>query len=277
MRDTNSHTDAVLTEPHQKHIPGQFDVETTLHSLVDRLREPLITHKPDNFHLLSGSWHQSHHKQHTFVPRVDMRETKDDYYLDIELPGVHDMSSFTLEWTSKRKLLVEGLLERPSLCDTFGMSRDWDKERGDGANDDRSDDCEGGLWGPANHIPCAEHLSSGKPGAPSGSKEDENLLPITATNGSLLDGDDASFSKINTHHAVPKDEIMSSKLRNPESKNPDRAAELNIGERDVGRYMRLFMFPADVDRGGVRAKVRDGLLMIMVPKTWDKNYKVDVE
>jgi HSP20 family molecular chaperone IbpA len=281
MKSTNGHMDAVLTEPHQKHIPGQSDVESMLHSLVDRLREPIIAHKPDKVHFLSGPWHQRHHKQHIFVPHVDMRETKHDYYIDIELPGVYDKNSINIEWTANRKLLIEGASERPSLCDTFGLSHEWDyRERGDGQNGDESDHDEIDVWENGGHIPVAAKQSGEIPDESFGFEKADDLFPTTLVDGSLIDEGDARIFKIQTHHTVPKDEIMGSKVHNVNSSNPDRAASLNIAERDVGRYMRLFIFPANVYGGGLRAKLEHGLLKIMVPKTrevLDESWKMTVE
>ena len=281
MASTNGHTDAVLIEPHQKHIPGQSDVETMLHSLVDRLREPFLAHKPNNFHLLTGPWHQDHPQQHIFVPRVDMRETKHDYYLDIELPGVHDKASINIEWTSNRKLLVEGAAERPSLCETFGLSHDWDsKQNGDGENGDENDREDAETSGQEGLVHSAQNSSGEPPDESFGFEKEEDLFPTTIVDGSLIDEGDAHISKTSTHHTVPKDEILCSKIHNVNSMNPDRAASLNIAERNVGRYMRLFMFPANIYMGGLRAKLENGLLKIMVPKTretLDESWKMTVE
>ncbi|KAF2471030.1 HSP20-like chaperone, partial [Lindgomyces ingoldianus] len=39
-----------------------------------------------------------------------------------------------------------------------------------------------------------------------------------------------------------------------------------LSERRVGHYQRTFTFPADVEAGGVRARLGQGLLRILVPK-----------
>lgn len=276
----NGHTESVLTEPHQKHTPAQSDVDTLLHTLIDRLREPIMAHKSNNFHFLSGPWHQRHHKQHIFVPHVDMRETKHDYYLDIELPGVQDKRSINVEWTANRKLLVEGAIERPSLCDTFGLSHEWDfKERGDGANGDESDHSEVDVW-EKGHLPVPATQSGEIPDESFGFEKDSDFFPPTRDDNSRIDEGEAQISAIKTHRTVPKDEIMGSKTYNEDSSNPDRSASLDIAERDVGRYMRLFMFPNNVYMEGLRAKLEHGLLKIMIPKTreaLDKSWKMAVQ
>jgi HSP20 family molecular chaperone IbpA len=52
-----------------------------------------------------------------------------------------------------------------------------------------------------------------------------------------------------------------------------------LAERRVGHYQRTFTFPADVDAVGVRARLGQGLLRILVPKVREVPTKkvVDVE
>src|ERR1700677_2882872 len=96
----------VLVEPHQRHVTGQSDLETALHTLLDHLREPFLALKGDaeEFrHAFNNSLRLGTHKPKSrnggyariFAPRIDLRETADAYLIDIELPGVHDVSSLT--------------------------------------------------------------------------------------------------------------------------------------------------------------------------------------
>jgi len=53
-----------------------------------------------------------------------------------------------------------------------------------------------------------------------------------------------------------------------------------LAERRVGHYQRTFTFPADVDAVGVRARLGQGLLRILVPKVREASVRakqVDVE
>jgi hypothetical protein len=51
-----------------------------------------------------------------------VRETAQAYYIDIELPGLHNASAPTVDWRSDHKLLVEGSLERPSIAKPKGSN-----------------------------------------------------------------------------------------------------------------------------------------------------------
>lgn len=125
----------VLVEPHQKHVLGQSDLQTSLHTLLDHLRKPVIAIKGSTTefsHTFDRSLHLGAHKPkringghaRVFAPKIDMRESNQAYYIDIELPGFHDASSFTIVWRSNRELLVEGVLVRPVLGDLLVLDEE---------------------------------------------------------------------------------------------------------------------------------------------------------
>lgn len=50
---------------------------------------------------------------HTMLcPRVDIKESKTAYYIDVELPGLDDDAKIKLRWISSRTLLVKAVIER---------------------------------------------------------------------------------------------------------------------------------------------------------------------
>jgi HSP20 family molecular chaperone IbpA len=48
-------------------------------------------------------------------PDVDVRETDSEYIFDIEVPGITDKKSITIEWVNSRLLVVDGETPRPPL------------------------------------------------------------------------------------------------------------------------------------------------------------------
>jgi len=103
--------------------PHVTDIERVFHDSFEHFRSSFITH----LHELRLSHKRGdHHEVPTeqrVIPNIDMRETICDYYFDIELPGVQDKSSILIQWTSSRTLLVQGVIARPSLRDTWGPPR----------------------------------------------------------------------------------------------------------------------------------------------------------
>lgn len=304
----------VLVEPHQKHVTGQSDLETALHTLLDHLREPFMAIKGsanDFRHVFNTSLHAGVHKPknancgyaRVFAPRIDMRETTQAYYIDIELPGVHDASSLTIVWRSDRELLVEGAIERPSLGDILGLDA-HSHLYNNGRNDGRpaADDLEAGIArrsatdssppkppayvvaDEANGFEKNEDIypveyedfrkqndpvqvqrrlrQQANPFVPtdeSNSFEDTgekngNYFPLNIVDGIQLDEGDGHRVQVPMHHLRNRDETKLSQ------------ASVTIGERNVGRFMRCFVFPHRVDVQGLRSEMVDGLLRIGVPK-----------
>jgi len=62
----------------------------------------------------------AHHKgqlpyNYIHTPPVDIRETPTEFSVDLELPGVADKSSISIQWTSSRTFVVEGWIKRPNI------------------------------------------------------------------------------------------------------------------------------------------------------------------
>jgi HSP20 family molecular chaperone IbpA len=51
-------------------------------------------------------------------PDVDIRDTPETYYIEVELPGITDKNAVKIEWTSSRSLLISGSVDRPFVEDS---------------------------------------------------------------------------------------------------------------------------------------------------------------
>lgn len=60
-------------------------------------------------HALHSTWDQT---PNIHTPKADIQETENNYYIDIELPGLEDRKQIVLEWISSRTLYFETKLER---------------------------------------------------------------------------------------------------------------------------------------------------------------------
>lgn len=54
-------------------------------------------------------------EQPIHTPRIDIRESKSKYYIDIELPGLEVKENLTIKWLNARTLLLETKMERPKI------------------------------------------------------------------------------------------------------------------------------------------------------------------
>jgi HSP20 family molecular chaperone IbpA len=86
---------------------------------------PLNTTFPEAHWPMQDAFHKVGHAVHNFVhphdtpdirtPHADVRETVENYYIDVELPGVGSKDELSLTWTSGRTLLVEATIKRPEI------------------------------------------------------------------------------------------------------------------------------------------------------------------
>ncbi|EXJ81117.1 hypothetical protein A1O3_07405 [Capronia epimyces CBS 606.96] len=53
--------------------------------------------------------------QEIHIPKADLRETRFNFYIEVELPGISDKSQLHLRWTSMRTLLVTSKIVRPEI------------------------------------------------------------------------------------------------------------------------------------------------------------------
>jgi HSP20 family molecular chaperone IbpA len=297
----------VVVEPHQKHVTGQSDLETALHTLLDHLREPFMALKgsaTEFSHSFNQSLNQSFnvgsHKPknarggyaRVFAPKIDMRESSYAYYIDVELPGVHEASALTIVWRSDRELLVEGVIERPVISDILGLDAQAhpqnsktngfatftdsassappyvvaDEANGFEKNEDLAPQT---MWsaqadGPDTANAQRREREQAAPFAPPpprrsnaagiDNSQNEDLFPIDLAGGRQLDEGDRHRVQVPMHHLPNGDDVDAAQ------------ACVSIGERDVGHFMRCFVFPHVVDVKGMRSEMVDGLLRIGVPK-----------
>src|SRR5271155_1688835 len=106
---------------------------------------PLYTHhqitKPATQPEEHAKDHWPRHKHHDAPeerrvhPFVDVRETKSHFYAEVEMAGVEDKESITVQWTSPRTLLVEVTISRPDV-------EPWDSKTGDdkAASDEKGEE-----------------------------------------------------------------------------------------------------------------------------------------
>ena len=59
--------------------------------------------------------HPFEHEQPIHNPCVDVRESKGNYYIDIELPGLESKDKLRIRWASSQTFLVETTLETPKI------------------------------------------------------------------------------------------------------------------------------------------------------------------
>ncbi|KAK3645631.1 Heat shock 70 kDa protein 1A [Elasticomyces elasticus] len=57
-------------------------------------------------------------------PDVDVRDSGDDYLIDIEVPGVKNTADVHLDWTSSRSFVLSGSVHRPGTAEVVESGMD---------------------------------------------------------------------------------------------------------------------------------------------------------
>merc|ERR1712007_37864 len=165
-----------------------------------------------------------------FNPRFDLKETKEAYSLEGELPGI-DQKDLNIEFTDEHTLTIKGRTERHV-------------ESGRRAEASVEGEEKAAIEG----APASE-TSSVKSHQPS--VEDEEPADSSAA------GNETSTV------AAPVPEPASE----PAKTEPEQPQQQYwISERSVGEFSRSFNFPARVNQNAVRASLKNGILSVVVPK-----------
>lgn len=83
---------------------------------------PLVDHPHERSHQHQTFWNSLLRKQpdanlYPNYPDVDVRETSNEYLVEVEVPGIKDAGEIICEWTQMKSLVVSGCINRPP-CDS---------------------------------------------------------------------------------------------------------------------------------------------------------------
>jgi len=174
--------------------------------------------------------------QRSFQPKFNVKELKNSYELQGELPGV-DQKDINIEWTDGNTLTISGRSEsrversEPAQAPTATEPVSEEKQEVENA---------------AYHAPSVE-------------EEDDGELVSKPTDSETESETVASSSEkaAETNTNVP----------DPETSAPtEEQARYWISERSSGSFTRGFKFPVRIEQEGVKATLKNGILTITVPK-----------
>jgi HSP20 family protein len=181
----------------------------------------------------------------TFQPRFDVRESKEAYTLQGELPGV-EQKDINIEFTDASTLSIRGSTEtvreedsRPSAAIEAAQ--------------------------PEKAVEATESESS------AGSSTNYHKASVEEEEGVLVDADGETDST-STVANTPATEAAQTVAQPAETK-----PTYWISERSVGSFARSFQFPQRVEHEAVKASLKDGILSIVVPKAAKVSRRINVE
>ena len=173
-----------------------------------------------------------------FQPKFDVREEKETYKLEGELPGI-DQKDVHIEFTDPHTLVIKGRVEREYSSSNAPAIENTPE---------------------AGRITEAEQSTSSYHKA---TVEDENPTAATSTTGVDTPTTSTEVSVATPGH-VKGSEGLSHKYW--------------VTERSVGEFHRSFSFPTRVDQDTVKASLKNGILSVVVPKlSAPQNRRIQIE
>ncbi|KAK3708980.1 hypothetical protein LTR37_011144 [Vermiconidia calcicola] len=168
----------------------------------------------------------------SFQPRFDVKESKDSYELQGELPGI-DQKDINIEFTDANTLSIHGRSER---------------HREEGTRPAAV------VEAPAEQPKIAESETSSYHKA---SVENEDGT-TTTTSGANPEATPASTPGEGSITATESQQVAEA----PKTARP----KYWVSERSVGQFARTFSFPRRVDQENVKASLKNGILSLTIPK-----------
>lgn len=169
-----------------------------------------------------------------FSPRFDVRETKDAYLLDGELPGINQ-KDINIEFSDPHTLVINGRAERSYTLGTPPGKR-----------------IEGGFM------------------QPSVSEMEEEGELSRAASGGMKQGKGGGQPQQQQQQGQQGQHMHMKGAGTMEGEGGGGGAggghRYWVSERSVGEFQRTFNFPTRVDQEGVSALLREGILSVKVPK-----------
>jgi len=196
-----------------------------------------LRHRSDDPHNRHESGHS--HKG-LLAPHFDVFGTETAYFLNGEIPGVADKTQISIAWLASETLVVRGWMK------PIDNEAEWSA-------------------GPLadSTLPVAQEKSSSEEpvmiGRPLAGPGDTQQTNGRDTNGRDTNGHDTNGRDTSGHDTNGGDKA---------SNDNDVKKELKcwLHERTTGEFERSFTFPTEVNSDGVRARLENGILKMMVPK-----------
>lgn len=186
----------------------------------------------DTLNELQRATRQSARRQ--WNPRFDVKETKDAYTLEGELPGL-DQKNISIEFTDEHTLRIKGRTETHS-------ERGKAPEAVEAAQTPEA--IQEGTATPASETSVKSHQAT---------VEDDAEEPANSSAAA----EQSAPKSTTVAEATPQQAAT-------ETKKSDQ--EFWYRERSVGEFARSFSFASRVDQEAVRASLKNGILSVVVPK-----------
>lgn len=195
------------------------------------------------------------------IPNTDIRETRQAYHIEIEVPCVTDKNACVIKWPSPRILLVRGDIPRPDIGNAAnGVAQG---EEDGAANAEKPEEVSSArLQAKCSSPPTSESAGLNKSISPWEKLDMEWYELMQTQDQSHFAANGYDLKRVVSHEA-----------------DADVPTFL-LSERKVGLWQRTFTLPLDVDMEDLKARLNGGLLSIDLPKKvmpGEPKVKVEIE
>ncbi len=181
--------------------------------------------------IFSSHRHEESDKEAVAFPNFDVRETPSTYFLEGEFPGIHDPLEIVIEPLGAKGLSIEARTTDMDLKDEWGVDVIAPHHRRDSRETRRHPDVQtSSLARPEESAPRSEYTEL-----------------------------DSYTQQTEEHPTRPGSK--------PNEPTAGEKLTILLSERHVGRLRRSFSFPESIDFDNMKAKLKDGILRIKVPKS----------
>lgn len=206
-------------------------------------------------------------RESSFTPRFDLRELKDSYRLDGELPGVNQ-KDIDIEFTDSNTLSVKDYVEREydDNVNDIHESTEMHDDTIDSENASTSSSSSSSS-GPASPRFSGRYR---QPTVEDGDDDDEGSSSTTTISNNN-NTSDAEIGSRSAPEPEPSTADESKSSYHPAKKlkttnNPSTSTKYWASERPMGKFHRTFTFSSPIDQDSVKASLVNGILTIVVPK-----------
>lgn len=195
--------------------------------------------------------HQRQQRKRTFRARFDVKETKNSYEVEGDIPGF-EQENISIEVTDEHTLKISGDTEQKTESEVT----EPEAEKMDDVTPTEPDNSDAASQ-------TGSETGSHKSYQPTVEDDFEDLgADSTPATPSEPKGKEKAVEKsMNTEKAIQKQ---------PQSEVPIKQQEPEtkqwLSERVRGSFERTFEFPERIDMAGVKASLRNGVLSVSIPK-----------
>ena len=200
---------------------------------------PLFNLFDDTFNTINQIERASRRQHKPWNPRFDVKEDKDGYAVQGEVPGV-EQKDLSIEFTDEHTLVIKGRSERHTQQGQRPEAVEAEK-------------------------PAAAIENTSTPASEASVKSHQATIEDESTE---TPANDSAFTE--AQPVMPTEEVVTT----PEQPKSD----FWVSERRVGEFKRSFAFPSRVNQDEVKASLKNGILSILVPKAAvPESRRIDIE